>query len=110
MGDNTPEVSLPPPDQVMQAAISQLTQLTGLVQGLQAEVARMQTQLPSSSSQPADAPMQGVDGTPPAVPTVVQAVPASADQVTGKLKLPQPKSFSSPEHPGAVENCDDSRL
>jgi hypothetical protein len=25
-------------------------------------------------------------------------------QVTGKLKLPNPKSFSSPQHPGAVEN------
>jgi hypothetical protein len=94
------------PEVVFQATIAQLTTLTGLVQDLQSEISRMQAHMAAPA--PAEAggvPAHGAGDAGPSVSVAVQRAHAgSADQVTGKLKLPQPKSFSSSQHPGAMEN------
>jgi hypothetical protein len=85
MGDFDPDTT------AMAAAI---TQLTGLVQGLQGQMAHMQNHM-------AAAPVQNIG---PSVPASVAAQTATAGQVTRKLKLPQPKPFRDSSTPGAVEN------
>jgi hypothetical protein len=50
-------------------------------------------------------PAQGAEGVLLSAPVATQAAQAvRVDQVIWKLKLPHPKSFSFPQHPGAVEN------
>jgi hypothetical protein len=101
MGDNIIHDGITEGGQVdptsMQAAIAQLA---SLVQNLQGEVVRMQNHLSSA------APVTTGESTPETVPSVVQAAQtaSTSPQVMGKLKLSQPKTFSSPQHPGAVEN------
>jgi hypothetical protein len=93
MGDNLPGGG----EQVDVTAA--ITQLAGLVQSLQGEVVRMQSQLTTGTSS-----QTGI-GVPDAVPGDAHASQVIVtSQVMGKLKLPQPKSFSSSQHSGAVEN------
>jgi hypothetical protein len=78
MGDN-----FDPDTTAMAAAI---TQLTGLVQGLQGQMAQMQSHMAAAAMQ----------STEPSGPASVAAQTATAGQVTGKLKLPQPKPLEIP--------------
>jgi hypothetical protein len=93
MGDNV----FDPHPSAMVAAINQLT---GLVQGLQKELYQVRAQLAHGTSHVQASP--STSSVPAGVPT---AYAVDSSQVTEKLKLPQPKTFSSPQHPGAVENC-----
>jgi hypothetical protein len=89
MGDQQ-EVTADP--LVMQAAI---TQLAGLVTGLQSELHRLTAQVETRPEQ-----------APPRVTPAAQGqgTQTASREVTGKLKLPLPKSFSGSSQPGAVEN------
>jgi hypothetical protein len=71
-----------------------LSHLTDVVQGLQSQMTHVQAQLAASPPTPVP---QGVP------PEVHASHAASTDQVTGKLKLPQPKPLRDTEQPGAVE-------
>jgi hypothetical protein len=82
------------------AMAAALTQLTGLVQGLRGDLNNMRAQLQAGGVPPVQA-----GPSTSAVPAGVPTAPAvDSSRVTGKLKLPQPKTFSSPQHPCAVEN------
>jgi hypothetical protein len=76
----------------MQAAIAQLA---GFVTGLHSELHRLTAQVETRPEQTA-----------PPVPLAAQGqeTQAANREVTGKLKLPLPKSFSGSSQPGAVEN------
>ena len=74
-----------------------LTELAGLVHGLQGEVRRLAEVQAATATAAREAPP---------VPTVVHTVPEPVvnREVTGKLKLPQPKTFNGSSTVGAVEN------
>jgi hypothetical protein len=95
LGDPITPTAEEDPTNMLAAA---LTHLTDVVQSLQGEMTRMQAQMASSP------PVQGtsVPQTVPATAPTAQAV--SASQVTGKLKLLQPKPHGNSQQPGAVEN------
>lgn len=98
MGDTLPDSSPIPEVEPTSLLAAALTQLTDVVQGLQSQMTHVQAQLAASPPTQNPNPVQGVPSEAHA------AYAASAEQVTGKLKLPQPKPLRDTQQPGAVEN------
>ena len=88
MGDNQSDTSA-----MMQAA---MTQLTGMVSGLQGEVQRLQAELAETREQAAAATTS--------VPAPTMAAGVQAAQGASKIKLPTPDKYDGSSQPRAAEN------